>query len=286
MGAQELAESLHSYDLIKNNDRTALSLRRENSAREQLAVDLVLSRDVYSPSAFVPPREVGNDLETMTEALSLGGHDADEPPEVEFGYLRPVMKAKNKDHYDRNSGYEGGDAEEQSESDGAGKVSLPMGVRLLLKDWEVGTKVKDHVFQDPYNTTGEAAPRPTAHPALAKFRLMSTAPTSQPIRSQRPPPILPSQLVAGGPGSASQPPFKRPPMTVQSQDTFIRPNTLFNTRTQQPPGMGLPQQSQVPQDFSQQSQQFMASTQILPGPHGGRPSVPKKKSAKKRLGGF
>lgn len=286
MNVQELAESLHSYDLIKDDDRTALSIRRENNAREQLAVDLVLSRDVYSPSAFVPPHEVGNDLETMTEALSLGGHDADESPEVEFGYLGPVVKAKAGVHYDRNKESEENELEEKPEA--GGKVSLPMGVRLLLKDWEVGTKAKDYIFRDPYDTTGEPASLPNTYLRLGGANTMPSM--SQPIHSQRPPTVVPSQAVAsGGFGTNfvpfSQPSVKRPPMVVQSQDTFVRPTGMIGAQTQQSFGIGVPQ-SQASQDHSQQSQQFMASTQILPGPHGGRPSVPKKKPAKKRLGGF
>jgi hypothetical protein len=43
----------------------------------------------------------------------------------------------------------------------------------------------------------------------------------------------------------------------------------------------------VPMDagLSGTSQDFMASTQILPGAYGGRPTI-KKKVVKKRLGGF
>ncbi|KAF9454575.1 hypothetical protein P691DRAFT_655672 [Macrolepiota fuliginosa MF-IS2] len=269
MNTRDLAESLRSYDLIRDDDRTVLSIRRENNAREQLAADLVLSRDVYSPIAFMPPRDVGNDLETMTEALSLGGHDADEPPEVEFGYLRPVVKAKAGDHYNRDKEVEEYQVEEKVEA--GAKVSLPMGVRLLLKDWEVGTKTKDYLFQDPYDTTDEPIPRSNVHPRLRGLNTMPNL--SQPAPSQRPPMVIPSQSILSTTFvPSSQPSIKRPPTVVQSQDmlTFGRSNRIFGAQTQQPFVAGM-SQSQASQDHSQPSQQYMASTQVLPGPHGGRP---------------
>ncbi|KXN86913.1 hypothetical protein AN958_09508 [Leucoagaricus sp. SymC.cos] len=255
--ARELAEDLRSYDLIMDDNRTALSIRRENNAREQLTVDLALSKDVYSLSPFVAPREAGNDLETMTEALSLGGRDIEEPPEVEFSYLRP-------------------------------RIKLPLGVRLLLKDWEVGTKAKDYVFQDPYNTTGESVPRYTVHPGLSRLRQANTMPSmSQVMNSQRPPMVIPSQALTSSLGSASQPSAKQPPpVVVQSEAPTIRPTGTFGTQPLQQFGMGISQSQASQDDSSQQTVEYMASTQTLPGPHGGRPSMPKKKPAKKRLGGF
>ncbi|KAF5358459.1 hypothetical protein D9756_001485 [Leucocoprinus leucothites] len=279
-GARGLAESLRSYDLIWDDDRTALSLRRENNAREQLAVDLTLSKDVYSPSPFVGPREVGNDLETMTEALSLGGNSIEEPPEVEFGYLTPVIKEKvryKKDYYDR-------DHEEEVEEDSTGKVTLPMGVRLLLKDWEVGSKAKDYIFQDPYDTTGGSGLQRAVHSMSQRDRQVNMMPSmSQVMSSQRPPTIMPSQALASGLGSTSQPITKQPLAITQMPS--LRPTGMFGS---QPRQLGPPMaKSQTSQDnFSQQTEQYMASTQVLPGPHGGRPSRPKKKPTKKRLGGF
>jgi hypothetical protein len=228
-------------------------------------VDLVLSKDIYSPSAFTPHRELGYDLETMAGALSLGGDQVDEPPEVEFGYLRPVVKAKAMDHYEKDKSEDAGTNIEGGDSD---KISLPMGVRLLLKDWEVGTETKDYIFRDPYNTTDEPTPR---FSAAAKLRHMNSGPnaSSQPVRSQRPPPVMSSQAVAGRPDS--QPPPKKLPMVVQSQDTFLQPS------------MPLPSSAT---GYSQPSQASQPNTQILPGPHGGRPSTTKKKSTKKRVGGF
>jgi hypothetical protein len=279
--ARELAESLRSYDLVKDDDRTALSIRRENNAREQLAVDLILSKDVYSPSAFRQPREIGNELETMTEALSLAEHDNNKPPEMEFGYLTPMIKGeeeKKKDDHDQEQEHEGEDMVEESSSE---KVSLPLGVRLLLKDWEVGTKAKDYIFQDPYNTTGDSGLRHTLHPAIQRLRQANIIPSLSQT-SQRPPTVMSSQTMTSGWDSASQ----QPPAMVQQPYPVVRPTGMFGSQPFQPfgPGLSQPQASQT--NFSQSTEHYMASTQVLPGPNGGRPFLSKKKPPKKRLGGF
>jgi hypothetical protein len=202
----------------------------------------------------------------MTEALSLGENDTDEPPEVEFGYLTPVNKEKMTKE---------GHIHEEDEVSVNGRAALPMGVRLLLKDWEVGAKTKDYVFQDPYHTTGNLTSRLNVHPALSKFQQANTIPSlSQATNSQRPPTVMPSQALPSALGSASQP----LPSAVRSQYPSIR--STFGTQIVRENVVGTlqPQASS-----SQQIDQFMVNTQVLPGPHGGRPWIPKKK---KRLGGF
>ncbi|KAJ3540967.1 hypothetical protein NMY22_g4089 [Coprinellus aureogranulatus] len=75
------------FNLIDGDSRTGPSLRLEKRSREQLEVDLRLSRNVFSAQPFVKLGEVDQSLETMTEALSLG----DGPPDVDFGYLQPTI---------------------------------------------------------------------------------------------------------------------------------------------------------------------------------------------------
>lgn len=244
MSAHELAESLHMYDLMRDDSRTEMSIRRENDAREQLAVDLVLSRDVYSPSAFAPPSGVRDDLETMTEALSLGEHDIDEPPEMEFGYLNPVVKVKGMEHYKEKELEE---TEAEQKENNTGKVSVPVGVRSLLREWEVGTKVQDYVFRDPYNNSSEEfAPQTTIRPIVGR----AGASMSQPIQSQRPPAVMTSRTMDGGARLGSSQPLSG----------FVTDGKI-----------GV------------ESQEGMASTQVLPGVYGGRVV---KKAVKKRMGGF
>jgi len=262
LGARDLAESFHSFDLIQD-DRTALSIRRENNAREQLAVDLTLSKDIYSPSPFIRPREVDHNLETMTEALSLGENDIGEPPEMEFGYLVPVSQRKKENYHEK-------DHEAEIEEAPTGKVSLPMGVRLLLKDWEVGTKAKDYVFRDPYSTTDGSGSHSTAYSALQGVTMVPSM--LQFMNSQQPPTIMSSQ--APGFGLVNQP-VQQPSATFQLELPSSRPTGL--QPRDEPPML------QVSQDYSQQPEQYTSSTQVFPGPHDGRQ---KKKPPKKRLGGF
>jgi hypothetical protein len=48
-----MVERLQEYDLILDECRSGSSLRRESEAREQLAVDLALSTNVFSARRFV-----------------------------------------------------------------------------------------------------------------------------------------------------------------------------------------------------------------------------------------
>ncbi|KAJ7937366.1 hypothetical protein B0H13DRAFT_1945582 [Mycena leptocephala] len=47
-----VAERLRRFDLISDGERSASSLKRESEAREQLALDLTLSRHIYAPHPF------------------------------------------------------------------------------------------------------------------------------------------------------------------------------------------------------------------------------------------
>lgn len=222
-----LAENLRSFDLKPDPGRSAQSLRRESEAREQLALDLTLSSDVFSSQPFVKAANVDDALETMTESLSLSA----EPPSVDFRYLKPVPKPV--DHYSRD--------EQESE------LQLPLGVRLLLKDWDIGADPERFTYRDPYGTeepSQRAASPPRVH-----------VPASQPplvIAANTVPPAVINTRAAPSMGQ-SQPTVKIPFSTSQA--------------TESPP------------------QFLMTSTQVLPGPFGGRQNV-KKKVPKKRMGGF
>ena len=198
----------------------------ERIARQQLTLDLTLSCDIFSETRFSKPNEVDKTLETMTGALSLGG----EPASVKFGYLRPVKQPTSRNV---------GDIDDQ-------ELEIPMGVRLLLKEWDSGNP-EEYVYQDPYtaetlssNSDGQLA--------------------DSMDQSQRLPPMPPSSAV---------PPVisEKPAQIAHSQD----PTTWNHFGISQGPTVS--------------SQDFAISTQILPGPFGGRPNV-KKKPVKKRLGGF
>ncbi|KAJ7162551.1 hypothetical protein C8R43DRAFT_990633 [Mycena crocata] len=224
-----IAEHLRRFDLTSDGERSAQSVRRESEAREQLALDLVLSRHIYSPHLFSIDGDSSRELEMMTKTLSLDG----EPPPVSFGYLRPISTR---------------------ESDEEKEDSMPMGVRLLLKDWDVGTDPRDFAYIDPY----DGAP---LEPAPIRRRRASP---DRPIAdTQRPPLIVTANQFELGP-------------RFLSQDTKFQPQPQLLTGSQP---------IAVHDGLEEMSQDFMASTQILPGAYGGRPVI-KKKVAKKRLGGF
>lgn len=140
----------------------------------------------------------------------------------------------------------------------------PMGVQLLLKEWDVGTDPRDYTYADPYNDLD--------HGTTTARRLRSPLQSPQTValtQSQRPPLVIASkpfvsQVVpfpaASKPGGILKPASGMPILRTGSQ-SIVRDLT-----------------------FNASQQDYMASTQILPGPHGGRQST--KKSTKKRLGGF
>lgn len=275
---QGMAESLRAYDLLESDDRSSHSYRRENEAREQLTVDLALSSDIYSSKPFSPAskssspsRDLDDALETMsraTEAMSLS--DSDLPP-VRFGFLAPVPEAP--------------ETQTQTPEGQSQKVVMPLGVRLLLKEWDVGTDPETYSYHDPYGPqkppplpsmqSGRGRLYPMAPPAVAPSRTIEDQSQTQ---TKRPPMVVPavSPAVASRPLNVPPPP-SRPTLPVygsgaRSQDAMVMPS------------------SQMPRDVVrevEESSQVMPSTQIVPGPFGGRPSATgKKKAVKKRLGGF
>ncbi len=262
---EDTFDALSSHDLQMDDYRTGPSIRREGEAREQLTLDLALSTDVYAPNPIkLNPDLSGNAeddaFETMsraTEAMSIG---VPEPPPVQFGFLRPDF-SKGTDHY-----------AEEKEHDR--KPEQPLGVRLLLKDWEIGSDPESYMYYDPYGISGIAAPRPIRPTRLPPVHEAALRPTQQ-TQSQKAPPVIASSVpMAPPPILSNQPPRVLPKANWQSQDVVMAA-----------PRMGSQPDAYVSQDGSQSQEMFIPSTQVLPGPFGGRPAA-KKKPAKKRLGGF
>lgn len=221
-----VSERLRDFDLSPESDVLVQASRRQNKAREQLALDLALSKDIFSPKPFSqssqPPADEGSSSS------------------VHFHYLQPMPK---RDYYSK-------DAQEQEEED---NISLPLGVGMLLDEWNVGADPEKYVFNDAYGIDAESN-----REARPQRRRMSA-------QSQATPP----------PPSSFQPETQLPPSIVvvpATQPAILPPSVL-----------GV--ESQMAQIVEPQSQGLMTSTQVLPGPFGGRPTG-KKKPAKKRLGGF
>ncbi|KAH9951994.1 hypothetical protein B0H21DRAFT_829833 [Amylocystis lapponica] len=142
------------------------------------------------------------------------------------------------------------DATAEATGDAPEGSFLPPGIRLLLHEWVVGTDPRAFSYQDPYGAATGA--RDAISPRMPSQR-DAAEPAGEDVatQSQRPPLIAPST--------------QAPPAIASSQPVGPR-RPLGATRRAS-------------------SQDFMASTQVLPGPHGGRPPVAKKKPVKKRVAG-
>ena len=222
---QDLTDFLSQFDLLNDaGDRSYGSVQREVRTREQLALDLVLASNIYSSYLVTSPKQVGENLESMAEALSL---DNDAPP-MQFGYLHPLKR-------DNGEGEKGSN----------GAVMGAHGVRMLLKEWQVGADPKAYVYPGSFHEDGPA-------PLVTKAEIATSSVIRPPTVAASSTPTLPkSGLIAGG--------SRR---EVFSQDAGAVAQTIAD------------------------SQEVLASTQIVPGPYGGRSGLGKKKAGKKRLEGF
>jgi hypothetical protein len=189
---RSIAERLRRYDLVVDDYRSGSSLRRESEAREQLAVDLALSTDVYSAQSFTKTvAEVTEDerFETMSRATEAMTLSEMEPPSVHFGYLSPIPVMTHS-----------------SPDIGSTSLALPPGVRLLLSEWITGTDPDQYVHRDPYDDKqSEATTFIHRTPMGKNGRDGSQARQSQPIAKAAPPVIVRSRTAPLTVISTSQP---------------------------------------------------------------------------------
>ncbi|KAI1794593.1 hypothetical protein LXA43DRAFT_995724 [Ganoderma leucocontextum] len=271
-------ENLTRYDLAADPRRAADSYRRETEASSQLALDLSLAADVFSMTR--PRGETPTTLEDDMLSISLSAQAMTlgdlEPPPVQFGFLRPVRKVV------QSNGIKDPDGETGSgdENEGTSKLNTPRGVRLLLQEWEVGSNPHEYVYRDPYD---DSPPTPTAAPRRpAKMPATGEPPARVPtqIPTQRPPPVASSIPHAPPVIAASQPtlPTRRPLVAARSEGALV-------PQPPAPPMAGSQPTDVRPAPPSSQDVPF-ASTQVLPGPYGGRAISVKNKPGKKRVGGF
>lgn len=259
---QALVDHLRQYVLASE---AGTSPQIQSDACEQLALDLALSTDVLSIRPFVSPMNDNLDaLETMsraTEAMSL----VDEPPPVQLGYLRPKHTTVTSS---RSS------AQSRTASPASQEFDCPMGVRLLMKEWEIGTDPRGYTYEDPYDKSDGDFNSIRRRPRDIESSTQLTQTITQ-TQSQRPPLVVASKSLIPPISTATEVPTHQR-LGIQSQGSTNKA-PLFRTGSQTT--------TNDPGITSSQSQDFITSTQILPGPYGGRQPI-KKKPVKKRLGGF
>ncbi|KAJ4487849.1 hypothetical protein J3R30DRAFT_3400509 [Lentinula aciculospora] len=221
-----IAERLRSFNLSPQPEDPVQASRRQTKACEQLAIDLSLSKNIYSSKSF-----------SQTPASD---HVDASGSSVHFHYLQP---RPNRDHYTK---------EEQQED----ILTLPLGVGLLLEDWDIGTNPAKYIFNEPYGVDAglsqEKGPQRRMQPVQSQANL---PPSSSVPQSQMPPSIAILPI-------------------AQPFDLPLRVSDIES-------------QSQMTEPVEVESQVLMTSTQVLPGPFGGRPAaIGKKKPMKKRMGVF
>jgi hypothetical protein len=245
---QSIAERLCQYDLVLDDYRSGSSLRRESEAREQLAVDLVLSTDVYSAQSFAKgeTEETEDDeLETMSRAAEAMTLLERELPSSHFGYLSPIPAP---DH----------PIQPKAAENASTSVALPPGVRLLLDEWDIGADPGQYAYHDPYDDDQ----RPVT---IQGHGIRDGSQATPSLLVVAPPVVVTHTRTAptAGTASSSQP--------ISSH----------------PAGRSLGITDMTGPDMHTDSYPTMASTQVLPGRFGGRlPAGKKGATGKKRVGGF
>ena len=260
--ANAMMDGLQSHNLLLDDHRAEASLKLENDACEQLALDLGMSSHVYASKTFSKPgsllrgqaqtfEDAVADMSLATGGLSI---NASGPPPVHFGFLTPVA-VEPVDHDSMDMGPEELDTSQTGED-----ALIPLGVRLLMDEWEVGEDPKDHRYFDPY---GGNAPNSTE--ARRRFGGLPFPARSQPI----------------DPTSRLNPPTvvtaRASPLVAPSKTTALKEreeNTMKDGSTQ-----GNPSQVQ-----GSSLDAMVVSTQIEPGTFGDRKMGQKKRQ--KRVGGF
>lgn len=249
---ESMVERLHKYDLILDDCRSGSSLRRELEAREQLAVDLALSMDVFSAQPFAKSKADFTEddrFETMSRAAEAMTFSETEPPPAQFGHLNPITHT----------------APSTTDDASTDVLELQPGVRLLLAEWDVGTDADQFIYHDPYDYQQPVTNSPVVPSATRKRAGKDQAHLTQ---SQRPPLVAttaPSVIAGSRAISASQPVMSGIPIGSRKEAESERASDLpFDPHA------------------------AMASTQCVPGPFGGWLPSGKKKvtSVKKRVGGF
>lgn len=257
-------DGLQSHNLLLGDDRTKESLKLENDACEQLALDLGTASHVYGSKRFsksdLTPLEEAQTFEDVVADISLAtgalSINASGPPPVHFGFLTPVT-AGSADHSPNIRSEEPG----TPQTGEAEPISL--GVRLLMDEWKVGEDPKDYKYFDPYGDDMSSSTEP-------KRRVGNQ---SLPVRNAQSQPIDPT-------------PGLNPPTVVTARvPPLVAPSKAVAVKEKEkvPVGGGFTQDVQLQTQGSSQDV-MLVSTQVEPGKFGDRKTGQKKRQ--KRVGGF
>lgn len=238
---------LHVYDRPLVNDQTLRSLEHERLAKQQIVLDISLAIDIYTNQLVKPPTDSDPQLDELDRMSVAAGNMNlhSEPAAVEFCFLHPTSLSEPDD----------------SNPSMVASPKLPMGVRLLLGEWEIGSRIGDYLYEDPYAVQSESPTNPPRTAAIKHHTKQVT--TGHTVSSGPVPPVITSTQPARLLGS-----FPRPIVATSSRGAVGSQPTVTITPI-------------IPA-----SQIQVANTQILRGQHGGRTSSAKTKPTKKRLGGF
>lgn len=234
---------------------------------ETLIQDMALATKIFSARrldirpSFSTSGALGDaDIEDISAATNQLSISISRPARHVYQYLRPLFA---------NSSEASPDPPEVSSAVAVRDHGESMGARLLMAEWTLNTDPEDYQYQNPYDDE-------SAHGAWQQSS--SQAPKHNQVTNSRA--AVPQSMPTRPTIVASKP--RQPPMLAVSKPQITmpcsQPTAQANYTASQPTGFDT---------MAGSSQNFaLPSTQILPGPHGGRLSAPAKKPAKKRMGGF
>ena len=255
-------DRLQSHNLLLDDNRTRESLKLENDACEQLALDLGMASRVYSSNCFSKPdlappeqaqtfEDVVADMSLATGALSI---NVSGPPPVHFGFLTPITAGPS----DRSPSV--GPDNPRTPHTGEAEPS-PIGVRLLMSEWNVGDDPNDYKYLDPYDTSSPDQQRGGVGNESLRVRNVQSQPLD-PIPRLNPPTVVAARA---------------PPLVAPSKVAVVK------EREKIPVGGGFSQDNPLQTQGSSQDA-MVVSTQVEPGKFGDRKTGQKKRQ--KRVGGF
>ena len=258
-------DKLQSHNLLLDDNRTKASLKLENDACEQLALDLGMASHVYTSKSFSKPdpappdraqtfEDVVADMSVATGALSI---NVSGPPPVHFGFLTPVAAGPMDRSRSPSVRPEGTRTPQIGEEE-----LIPLGVRLLMDEWKLGEDPQDYKYLDPYDdhTSSLMEPKHGAGNEPDPARKAQSQPMELSF-GLNPPTVVAARV---------------PPLVAPSK-------TVVKEREKTPVGCGFTQDHPLPAQGSSQ-EVMVVRTQVEPGKFGDRKAGQKKRQ--KRVGGF